>query len=193
MLREPLYFPDFRGVRASAPYENIRMPPRTEPISPRHLPIRGRRGFKSDTTPTKLLKRIVQAGAIVGDSKLDRHETRCLHAVSWCERACQHPVDHPARMHYIELLLEAAQYHEFLQARSTLEKEVSSYEQNLMLERAAKEKSMLANKDRVKDAVQEAAQQATLFTKRVQKRELDGFCRSVLLPCPGKPIFSLFL
>jgi hypothetical protein len=48
-------------------------------------------------------------------------------------------------MHYIELLLEAAQYHEFLQARSTLEKEVSSYEQNLMLERAAKEKSMLAN------------------------------------------------
>ena len=109
------------------------MPPRTEPISPRHLPIRGRRGFKSNTTPTKLLKRIVQAGAIVGDSKLDRHETRCLHAVSWCERACQHPVDHPARMHYIELLLEAAQYHEFLQARSTLEKEVSSYEQNLML------------------------------------------------------------
>ena len=69
----------FRGPRGSAPYENIRMPPRTEPISPRHLPIRGRRGFKSDTTPTKLLKRIVQAGAIVGDSKLDRHETRCLH------------------------------------------------------------------------------------------------------------------
>ena len=51
---------------------------------------------------------------------------------------------------------------------------------------------MLANKDRVKDAVQEAAQQATLFTKKVQKRELDGFCRSVMLPCPGKPIFSLF-
>ena len=54
---------------------------------------------------------------------------------------------------------------------------------------------MLANKDRVKDAVQEAAQQATLFTKKVQKRELDGFCRGVLqLPCPapGKPIFSIF-
>ena len=125
VLREPLYLPD---VRAPHRTNNIRMPPRTEPISPRHLPIRGRRGFKSDTTPTKLLKRIVQAGAIVGDSKLDRHETRCLHAVSWCERGCQHPVDHPARMHYIELLLEAAQYHEFLQARSTLEKEVSSYE-----------------------------------------------------------------
>ena len=156
------------------------MPPRTEPISPRHLPIHGRRGFKSDATPTRLLKRIIQAGAIVGDQPSNKHTTRAPYAISWCERACQHPVEHPARMHYIELLLEAAEFHEFLRARALLEREVSVYEQSCFLERAAKEKSKVA----VKEAVQEAAQRGKALTRKVER------CRPVVPVSPTRCAFA---
>ena len=132
----PLYFPDFRAVRASRTvrkYSGCRLAP--SPSRCGTCPsVAAAASSLTLNPPSCSSASFIQAGAIVGDSKLDRHDTRCLHAVSWCERACQHPVDHPARMHYIELLLEAIHYHEFLHTfrHGALEHEVSTYEQNLM-------------------------------------------------------------
>lgn len=83
------------------------------------LPQRGERF--SDATPCKLLVRIVKSGAAIGPFESTARKTHSPHVEYWFSRACDHPVDHPARDKFITLLHETAEYHEFLHARQVLE------------------------------------------------------------------------